>query len=89
MTTFHLCREVKDYRYLIFCQVLVFRTLLQPLTLVGVRILHVIPVPFPPVWHTEMDNVDNLDFPTINNLNKILRGFVFSYLNLRMDNNTL
>ncbi|GAB6027051.1 hypothetical protein CHUAL_013778 [Chamberlinius hualienensis] len=48
----------------------------------GVRILHLIPVPFPDVWHKETDIVDNLDFKCIDNLNKILRIFVVSYLHL-------
>uniref|UniRef100_A0A0K2SVW6 Glutaminyl-peptide cyclotransferase n=1 Tax=Lepeophtheirus salmonis TaxID=72036 RepID=A0A0K2SVW6_LEPSM len=48
----------------------------------GVPILHLIPVPFPSVWHTIQDNYDALDFPTIKDLNKILRVFVASYLDL-------
>lgn len=49
----------------------------------GVRILHLIPTPFPSVWHTFDDNEDNLDRSTINNLNKILQVFVFEYLNIK------
>ncbi|XP_075230629.1 glutaminyl-peptide cyclotransferase-like isoform X2 [Lycorma delicatula] len=45
-----------------------------------VPILHLIPTPFPSVWHTESDNYDVLHFPTIDNLNKIFRVFVVSYL---------
>jgi len=48
----------------------------------GVPILHVISAPFPTVWHTEQDNKDALDFNTIENLNRILRVFVASYLHL-------
>ncbi|XP_028293643.1 glutaminyl-peptide cyclotransferase [Gouania willdenowi] len=49
----------------------------------GVRILHLIPYPFPSVWHTFEDNEQNLDRATIQNLNKILQIFVLEYLNLR------
>ena len=48
----------------------------------GVSILHVIPTPFPSVWHKETDNKDALDFNTIDNLNRILRVWVTSYLHL-------
>ncbi|XP_061824579.1 glutaminyl-peptide cyclotransferase [Nerophis lumbriciformis] len=49
----------------------------------GVRVLHIIPSPFPVVWHTFEDNEQNLDRPTIQNLNKILQIFVLEYLNAR------
>uniref|UniRef100_A0A8D0C220 Glutaminyl-peptide cyclotransferase n=1 Tax=Salvator merianae TaxID=96440 RepID=A0A8D0C220_SALMN len=48
----------------------------------GVPILHLIPSPFPRVWHTMEDNEENLDKPTVDNLNKILQVFVLEYLNL-------
>jgi len=48
----------------------------------GVDILHVIPSPFPSVWHKPSDNRDALDFPTISNLNKVFRLFVARYLHL-------
>lgn len=46
------------------------------------RILHMISQPFPSVWHTLDDNYQALDFQTIEYLNKILRVFVYGYLNL-------
>ncbi|ODN02054.1 Glutaminyl-peptide cyclotransferase [Orchesella cincta] len=46
----------------------------------GVDILHVIPSPFPTVWHKTSDNREALDFPTISNLNKVFRLFVARYL---------
>ncbi|KAI9537557.1 hypothetical protein NQZ68_023802 [Dissostichus eleginoides] len=49
----------------------------------GVRILHLIPSPFPSVWHTFDDNEQNLDRATIQNLNKIIQVFVLEYLNAR------
>lgn len=48
----------------------------------GVDILHLIPSPFPTVWHTERDNKAALDFNTIENLNKVFRLFVARYLHL-------
>lgn len=49
----------------------------------GVQILHLIPSPFPSVWHTFDDNEQNLDRTSIGNLNKILQVFVLEYLNAR------
>uniref|UniRef100_A0A672ISB8 Glutaminyl-peptide cyclotransferase n=1 Tax=Salarias fasciatus TaxID=181472 RepID=A0A672ISB8_SALFA len=49
----------------------------------GVRILHLIPYPFPSVWHSFNDDEENLDRATIQNLNKILQVFVLEYLNVR------
>ncbi|KAJ8393015.1 hypothetical protein AAFF_G00069190 [Aldrovandia affinis] len=48
----------------------------------GVRVLHLIPSPFPSVWHTFDDNEHNLDRPTIQNLNKIVQVFVLEYLRM-------
>ncbi|KYN27855.1 PREDICTED: glutaminyl-peptide cyclotransferase [Trachymyrmex cornetzi] len=47
-----------------------------------VPILHVIPTPFPPFWHKSGDNRHNIDLKTTENINKILRIFVASYLHL-------
>ncbi|XP_068608328.1 glutaminyl-peptide cyclotransferase [Brachionichthys hirsutus] len=49
----------------------------------GVRVLHLIPSPFPAVWHTFDDNEQNLDRSSIQNLNRILQIFVLEYLNAR------
>ncbi|KAM3931213.1 glutaminyl-peptide cyclotransferase [Leptodactylus fuscus] len=48
----------------------------------GVPVLHLIPSPFPDVWHTFEDNEENLDSSTIDNLNKMLQVFVLEYLNI-------
>ncbi|CAG9786366.1 unnamed protein product [Diatraea saccharalis] len=48
----------------------------------NVNILHIIPSPFPAVWHTAGDDITALDFKTIENLNKIMRVFVAEYLHL-------
>ncbi|KAL6261768.1 hypothetical protein P5V15_006857 [Pogonomyrmex californicus] len=47
-----------------------------------VPILHIIPSPFPPFWHKPGDNRHNIDLKTTENINKILRIFVASYLHL-------
>ncbi|CAB1330761.1 unnamed protein product [Coregonus sp. 'balchen'] len=49
----------------------------------GVRILHLIPTPFPSMWHTFDDNEQNLDRSTIENLKKILQVFMLEYLNMK------
>ncbi|XP_059059130.1 glutaminyl-peptide cyclotransferase-like [Achroia grisella] len=49
----------------------------------NVDVLHVIPSPFPSVWHTARDDITALDFNTIDNLNKIVRVFVSEYLHLQ------
>ncbi|NXN14275.1 QPCT cyclotransferase, partial [Indicator maculatus] len=68
-----------------------FRTILHqglveddhiPFLLRGVPVLHLIPSPFPAVWHTMEDTEENLDKTTIDNLIKILQVFVLEYLNL-------
>ena len=48
----------------------------------GVKILHVIPSPFPDVWHKLSDNASALHHPTISDLLKIFKVFVAEHLNL-------
>jgi len=55
-----------------------------PFLIRGVPILHLIPVPFPSVWHTADDNRNAVNIPTVENLNKILRLFVAEYLRLQV-----
>ena len=40
------------------------------------QILHVIPTPFPNVWHTLEDDASALDYAYINRLSKIFQLFV-------------
>lgn len=47
-------------------------------------ILHLIPYPFPKVWHKITDNRSNIDLKTTENMNKILRVFVGSYLHINL-----
>uniref|UniRef100_A0A2M4BT42 Glutaminyl-peptide cyclotransferase n=1 Tax=Anopheles marajoara TaxID=58244 RepID=A0A2M4BT42_9DIPT len=48
----------------------------------GVPILHIIPTPFPDVWHKLEDNADIIDLPTVRNLIRVFRVFVAEYLHL-------
>lgn len=48
----------------------------------GVPIVHLIPTPFPEVWHEKSDNGDCIDYDTVSNLNHIMRLYAVEYLNL-------
>lgn len=48
----------------------------------GVDILHVIPAPFPPVWHRIEDDGDHLDAPTVNDWAIIVEAFVAEWYHL-------
>ncbi|KAJ9151853.1 Peptide hydrolase [Pleurostoma richardsiae] len=48
----------------------------------GVDILHVIPSPFPPVWHTMNDDAVHLDGPTMQDWAKIITAFVAEWMDL-------
>lgn len=50
-----------------------------------VPILHMIPVPFPEVWHKMNDNADAIDVTTVENISKILRIFIAEYLHIDVD----
>nr|XP_041568504.1 glutaminyl-peptide cyclotransferase-like protein [Taeniopygia guttata] len=48
----------------------------------GVPVLHLIPTPFPRVWHTPGDTEANLHPPTVQDLAKVLLVFVAEFLQL-------
>ncbi|KAK4164236.1 Glutaminyl-peptide cyclotransferase-like protein [Cladorrhinum sp. PSN259] len=48
----------------------------------GVDILHVIPTPFPVVWHTMDDDGAHLDVPTIRDWTRIVTAFVAEWMDL-------
>ena len=48
----------------------------------GVKVLHVIPVPFPSVWHEDSDDASAIDLPTVTSLGRSLRCWVAEYLHL-------
>lgn len=51
----------------------------------GVRILHMIPTPFPNVWHTKNDDRTALDWSTMTNTATVVRAFTARYLGIRMN----
>ncbi|RDB21429.1 Glutaminyl-peptide cyclotransferase [Hypsizygus marmoreus] len=51
----------------------------------GVSVLHLIPEPFPRVWHSLKDDATALDLPTMRRWNLMLRVFFSEYLHLRPD----
>ncbi|RDA86196.1 hypothetical protein CP532_3478 [Ophiocordyceps camponoti-leonardi (nom. inval.)] len=46
----------------------------------GVPILHIIPSPFPTVWHTMADDREHLDMPTVRDWAKIVTAFVKEWM---------
>lgn len=53
-----------------------------PFFRIGVPICHIIPYPFPSVWHTTNDNADSIDEATVSDLALIFRVLVVEYLGL-------
>ncbi|KAF2964631.1 hypothetical protein GQX73_g8950 [Xylaria multiplex] len=53
-----------------------------PFMVRGVPILHVIPTPFPPAWHTMDDDADHLDLASIDDWSKIVTAFAAEWLEL-------
>lgn len=49
----------------------------------GVPICHLIPTPFPAVWHTMGDDASAIDYPTVHAWAMIMRVFVAEYLGLK------
>ena len=48
----------------------------------GVEILHLIPSPFPGVWHTSQDDGEHLDLPTSRDWAKITTAFTLEWLDM-------
>lgn len=48
----------------------------------GVEILHLIPTPFPPVWHTIADDGEHLDMATTRDWAKIATAFTLEWLDM-------
>ncbi|KAF2000076.1 hypothetical protein P154DRAFT_435966 [Amniculicola lignicola CBS 123094] len=48
----------------------------------GVEILHVIPSPFPAVWHKMEDDGEHLDMPTVRDWGKIVTAFALEWLDM-------
>lgn len=54
----------------------------------GVPILHLIPIDFPPVWHTKYDDAAHLDAKSINDWAQILSVFLAEYFELSSSSRT-
>jgi glutaminyl-peptide cyclotransferase len=48
----------------------------------GVEVFHIIPSPFPRVWHEMDDNGENLDLPTMEDWTKLVTAFIAGWLDL-------
>jgi glutaminyl-peptide cyclotransferase len=48
----------------------------------GVDVLHIIPTPFPFVWHSMLDDGEHLDMPTVNDWAKIVTAFAAEWMEL-------
>lgn len=48
----------------------------------GVEVLHIIPTPFPRVWHKITDDGEHLDMPTVEDWAKIVTAFVGEWMDL-------
>jgi glutaminyl-peptide cyclotransferase len=48
----------------------------------GVEVLHIIPTPFPRVWHTMADDGEHLDMPTVEDWARIVTAFVGEWMDL-------
>ncbi|KAG1575959.1 hypothetical protein G6F50_000632 [Rhizopus delemar] len=53
-----------------------------PFLMRGVNVLHLIPYPFPYVWHTRADTADCIDPSMVENLSILFRTFTAEYLEL-------
>lgn len=48
----------------------------------GVNILHMIPSPFPAVWHRPEDDGEHLDMPTVRDWTRIVTAFTMEWLDM-------
>jgi glutaminyl-peptide cyclotransferase len=48
----------------------------------GVEVLHIIPNPFPVVWHTLDDDAEHLDIDTVEDWAQIVTGFTAEWMDL-------
>jgi glutaminyl-peptide cyclotransferase len=48
----------------------------------GVEVLHIIPSPFPDVWHKIQDDAEHLDMPTVEDWAQMVTAFAGEWLDL-------
>lgn len=83
-TTFRLSARVRKYEYGLLSRTLGC-SFLYFFSILGLAELHVVPHTFLDKWHTEVDNLTNLHWPTIQNMNRIISEFVYEYLKKHVD----
>lgn len=49
----------------------------------GVEVLHMIPTPFPAVWHKIEDDGEHLDLPTVRDWARITTAFVVDWMSIQ------
>lgn len=49
----------------------------------GAPVLHIIPSPFPNVWHTMEDDGDHLDIPTVRDWARIVTAFTMEWMDVQ------
>jgi len=49
----------------------------------GAPVLHLIPTPFPPVWHTMQDDGDHLDIATVKDWARIVTAFTLEWMDVQ------
>ncbi|KAI4111543.1 MAG: hypothetical protein LQ339_000414 [Xanthoria mediterranea] len=54
----------------------------------GVEVLHIIPTPFPHVWHKMEDDGAHLDLPTVTDWSRLITGFTAEWMELEGFMNT-
>ncbi|KAA8631034.1 hypothetical protein SMACR_01971 [Sordaria macrospora] len=57
----------------------------QPFMAKGAPVLHMIPTPFPHVWHKIEDDGEHLDLPTVRDWARIVTAFTIEYLEAVVD----
>lgn len=48
----------------------------------NIKILHLIPAPFPPQWHRKTDDLDHIDLDTVLDWTIVIRTFVVEFFRL-------
>ena len=54
-----------------------------PFMMRGAPILHIIPGPFPDVWHTLQDDGEHLDIPTVKDWARIVTAFTLEWMDVQ------
>jgi glutaminyl-peptide cyclotransferase len=49
----------------------------------GAPVLHLIPTPFPEVWHTMQDDGEHLDMPTVRDWMRIVTAFTLEFMDVQ------